>query len=84
MEKKETVDKQTSGLGEVFCSNCRTKIRIDDLEVHFHNCRAQTGEMGFQTTMGKYFFCLQCNLIKINFDVRCARKDIKTTRSLRL
>ena len=54
MEKKETVDKQTSGLGEVFCSNCRTKIRIDDLKVHFHNCRAQTGEMGFQTTMGKY------------------------------
>ena len=80
------MDKQTAGLGESssshsnssICSNCNTKITADDFMNHILTCQAHTGEMGFQTIMGKYFFfCFQCNLIKINFDVWCARKDIK-------
>ena len=40
-------------LSKLVCRNCRTKITADDLKVHFLTCQAHTGEMGFQTTMGK-------------------------------
>ena len=61
MENKKTIDKQTSGLEESsssHCSNCKTKITADDFMNHILTCQAHTREMGFQTTMGKYFFFL--------------------------
>jgi hypothetical protein len=59
MENKKAIDKQTSGLEESSssqCSNCKTKITADDFMNHILTCQAHTREMGFQTTMGKYFF----------------------------
>ena len=74
MENKKTIDKQTAELGESssslsnpsmsYCSNCKTKITDDDFMNHILTCPANTEEMGFQTTMGKYFFFF----ISVKFD----------------
>ena len=69
MESKKTFDEQTSGLGEqssshsnpstssgTLCRNCKTKITANDYMNHILTCPAHTGEMDFQTTLGKYLF----------------------------
>ena len=63
MEDKKTIDKQTFGESSspsnpsissgVICSNCKTKITDDDYMNHIFTCKAHSGEIGIQTTMGK-------------------------------